>query len=134
MKASRKYRSHSIDFKLRVLQEYYESGMSKHGLGRKYDLAPACIRTWLRQFESGLLSLPPDLNELERQVYMARKKNMSRTEVSSADPVERLNDEIARLRKALAYSELRNEALHEVLRIGREKYGIDLLKKAGAKQ
>lgn len=65
---------------------------------------------------------------------MARKKNMSRTEVSSADPVERLNDEIARLRKALAYSELRNEALHEVLRIGREKYGIDLLKKAGAKQ
>lgn len=94
MKASRKYRSHSIDFKLRVLQEYYESGMSKHGLGRKYDLAPSCIRTWLRQFESGSLSLPPDLNELERQVYMARNKNMSRTEMSSADPVERLNDEI----------------------------------------
>ena len=32
------------------------------------------------------------------------------------------------------YSELRNEALNEVLKIGKEKYGIDLLKKAGAKQ
>lgn len=29
----------------------------------------------------------------------------------------------------MSYSELRNEALHEVLKIGRERYGIDLLKK-----
>ena len=41
---------------------------------------------------------------------------------------------VSRLRKALEYSELRNEALNEVLKIGREQYGIDLLKKAGAKQ
>ena len=38
------------------------------------------------------------------------------------------------LRKALSYSVLRNEALHELLKIGREQYGIDLLKKAGAKR
>lgn len=43
-------------------------------------------------------------------------------------------NEIMRLRKALEYSELRNEALHEVLKIGREQFGIDLLKKVGAKQ
>lgn len=48
--------------------------------------------------------------------------------------LERLRDENQRLRKALSYSELRNEALNEVLKIGREQYGIDLLKKAGAKQ
>uniref|UniRef100_UPI004024B613 hypothetical protein n=1 Tax=Parabacteroides distasonis TaxID=823 RepID=UPI004024B613 len=47
---------------------------------------------------------------------------------------ERLREENLRLRKALAYSELRNEALHELLKIGREQYGIDLLKKAGAKR
>lgn len=47
---------------------------------------------------------------------------------------EQLAQEVETLRKALAYSELRNEALHEVLKIGKEKYGIDLLKKAGAKQ
>ena len=47
---------------------------------------------------------------------------------------EQLVKEIENLRKALAYSELRNEALHEVLKIGKEQYGLDLLKKAGAKQ
>lgn len=42
---------------------------------------------------------------------------------------DKLRDEISRLRKALEYSELRNEALNEVLKIGKEQYGIDLLKK-----
>ena len=47
---------------------------------------------------------------------------------------EELEAEILRLRKALEYSELRNEALHELIKIGHEEYGIDLLKKDGAKQ
>lgn len=48
--------------------------------------------------------------------------------------LEKLREENRRLRKALSYSELRNEALNEVLKIGRERYGIDLLKKAGEGQ
>ena len=47
---------------------------------------------------------------------------------------EQLEHEISCLRKALEYSELRNEALNELLKISKEDYGIDLLKKAGAKQ
>lgn len=63
---------------------------------------------------------------------MAKKaKEESRPQKSEED---KLRDEISRLRKALEYSELRNEALNEVLKIGKEQYGIDLLKKAGAKQ
>lgn len=63
---------------------------------------------------------------------MAKKaKEESRPQKSEKD---KLRDEISRLRKALEYSELRNEALNEVLKIGKEQYGIDLLKKAGAKQ
>lgn len=67
---------------------------------------------------------------------MARKKNVSAIHEDSQvkSDTELLQDEISRLRKALAYSKLRNEALNEVLKIGREKYGIDLLKKVGAKQ
>ncbi|MGL5938008.1 MAG: hypothetical protein ACRCY5_04685 [Phocaeicola sp.] len=47
---------------------------------------------------------------------------------------ENLSAEVERLKKALFYSELRNEALTEVIKIGKEEFGIDLLKKAGAKQ
>ena len=78
------------------------------------------------------VSLPLDILELEKQVFMAKKaKEESRPQMSEED---KLRDEISRLRKALEYSELRNEALNEVLKIGKEQYGIDLLKKAGAKQ
>ena len=59
---------------------------------------------------------------------------MARDKRDAAIEAARLRDENARLRKALEYSELRNEALREVLEIGKSKYGIDLLKKAGAKQ
>ena len=85
-------------------------------------------------FESKTLSLPSDLTELEHQVYMARKKSESSKATGPQTESERLREENLRLRKALAYSELRNEALHELLKIGREQYGIDLLKKAGAKR
>ena len=78
------------------------------------------------------VSLPSDILELEKQVFMAKKaKEESRPQMREED---KLRDEISRLRKALEYSELRNEALNEVLKIGKEQYGIDLLKKAGAKQ
>ena len=61
-----------------------------------------------------------------------RKPTKKREEALTRE--EQLVKEIENLRKALAYSELRNEALHEVLKIGKEQYGLDLLKKAGAKQ
>lgn len=81
--------------------------------------------------------MPSDISELESKVFMSRvKKSCMRHDEASRpqSEEERLRDEVARLRKALEYSELRNEALNEVLKIGRELYGIDLLKKAGAKQ
>ena len=65
--------------------------------------------------------------------FLAKKARDSRPQQVMSEE-EKLRDENARLRKALEYSELRNEALNEVLKIGKEKYGIDLLKKAGAKQ
>ena len=80
---------------------------------------------------------PNKLPESERVcsgICMARKKSESSKATGPQTESERLREENLRLRKALAYSELRNEALHELLKIGREQYGIDLLKKAGAKR
>lgn len=123
-----------MDFKLRLLKEYYESGSSMYGVSKKYGVDGVTFLRWVRSFESQSLSLPDDLIELENQVYMARKKSIERKPSAEMTELERLRDENLRLRKALSYSELRNEALREVLEIGRERYGIDLLKKAGAKQ
>lgn len=124
----------SLDFKLQLLKEYYESGSSMYSISKKHGVDHVTFLHWVQSFESKSLSLPEELSELENQVYMARKKSIARNPSSEMTELERLRDENLRLRKALSYSELRNEALHEVLKIGRDRYGIDLLKKAGAKQ
>lgn len=126
-----------LQFKLSVLKDYYESGSSLERISRKYSLSRSNIREWERKFASNLLPLPSDISELEADVFMTRVKKSYMKDDENLRPQseeERLREENARLRKALEYSELRNEALNEVLRIGREQYGIDLLKKAGAKQ
>lgn len=137
-KKRRSPRRFDAQFKLGVLKEYYESGCSLVSISRKYSIGCTNIRMWERKFATQSLPLPPEISELEARVFMARAKKEQKNRERSSSPFmseeERLRDENSRLRKALEYSELRNEALNEVLKIGREQYGIDLLKKAGAKQ
>ena len=123
-----------MDFKLQLLKEYYESGSSMYSISKKHGVDDVTFFRWVKSFESKSISLPEELSELENQVYMARKKSIAGKPSPAMTELDRLRDENLRLRKALSYSELRNEALHEVLRIGCDRYGIDLLKKAGAKQ
>ena len=123
-----------MDFKLQLLKEYYESGSSMYSISKKHGVDDVTFFRWVKSFESKSISLPEELSELENQVYMARKKSIAGKPSPAMTELDRLRDENLRLRKALSYSELRNEDLHEVLKIGRERYGIDLLKKAGAKQ
>ena len=134
MKKERRAARHFDDrFRLSVLKDYYESGASYYQIARKYGVGCSNIITWERKYMNKCVSLPSDIQELEKQVFMAKKARDSRPQQVMSE-AERLRDENARLRKALEYSELRNEALNEVLKIGREQYGIDLLKKVGAKQ
>lgn len=133
-KRTLKRQQFSKDYKLQLLKEYYESGSSMYSISKKHGVDDVTFLRWVKSFESKSLTLPEDLSELENQVYMARKKSIEGKPSPEMTELERLRDENLRLRKALSYSELRNEALHEVLRIGRDRYGIDLLKKAGAKQ
>lgn len=65
---------------------------------------------------------------------MRKSKKQSGSSNVSLSREQKLECEIQHLRRAQEYSELRSEALHEVLKIGREQHGIYLLKKAGAKQ
>ena len=134
MKKERRQPRHFDDqFRLSVLKDYYESGVSYGQISRKYDVSSGNVIAWERKYMNKCVPLPADIQELEKQVFMAKKSKEARVpQVKSEE--DKLREENARLRKALEYSELRNEALNEVLKIGREQYGIDLLKKAGAKQ
>lgn len=72
----------SEEFKLGVLLEYYSSDISKSRLCKKYGTYAGSLLGWIRLYESKVVSLPANLSELEKRVYMSYKKNVSR--ISSA--------------------------------------------------
>ena len=125
----------SEDFKLSVLKDMYENNLSVYSTAKKYGFkASSCIFAWSKKYpvDSKLLSLSDEIITRVQSMQKKRKTFVKPTAPSTRE--EQLAQEVSNLRKALAYSELRNEALNEVLKIGREQYGIDLLKKVGAKQ
>ena len=137
MKKSKKIRVFDDQFRHRMLKEYYEGSECLHAFCKRNDIQYNRIAYWERKYLEKVVSLPSDLNDLLNKVYMARDKWRKLHPVVEAEEkseYDLLREENQRLRKALEYSELRNEALNEVLKIGREKYGVDLLKKVGAKQ
>lgn len=125
------HRKFSIEFKLSVLSDYFQSNQSEGSICKKYQLSKGTILRWEKEYVLAEKALPLSSELLKKLEQMRTLKETSKV---SRSREEELEDEIMRLRKALEYSELRNEALHEVLKIGREQFGIDLLKKVGAKQ
>lgn len=128
------HRKFDLEFKLSVLKDYYESGSSKGFIARKYEIDHSYLIRWERELALSEKDLTLS-SELCSKLEAMRKSRKQRD--TSNVPLTReqeLEAEIQRLKQALEYSELRNEALHEVIKIGHEQYGIDLLKKAGAKQ
>ena len=49
-----KHRTHSIEFKRQVAQEYL-AGETLHGLAKRHDLSRNLIRIWVQKYEAGAL-------------------------------------------------------------------------------
>jgi transposase-like protein len=47
-----KHRSHSIEFKRQVAQEYL-AGETLHGLAKRHDISRNLIRVWVEKYEAG---------------------------------------------------------------------------------
>ena len=52
MKATAKHRSHNIEFKRQVAQEFL-AGETLHALSSRHDVSRNLIRIWVRKFEAG---------------------------------------------------------------------------------
>jgi transposase len=49
-----KHRTHSLEFKRQVTQEFL-AGETLHSLAKRYDLSRNLIRIWVQRFEAGAL-------------------------------------------------------------------------------
>ena len=125
---------YSLDFKLKVLADMYENGLSTFGVAKKFGIKNhSNVINWQKIYVLSEKSLSLSQETMQKVMDMRKKHELSKA-AQTKTPEEKLQEEVNNLRKALQYSELRNEALQELLKIGKEEYGIDLLKKAGAKQ
>jgi transposase len=52
MEAMTKHRSHSVDFKRQVAQEFL-AGETLHGLAKRHDISRNLIRVWVDNYEAG---------------------------------------------------------------------------------
>jgi transposase len=52
MKAMARHRSHSVEFKRQIVQEYI-AGETLYGLSKRYDLSRQLIRVWIQKYEAG---------------------------------------------------------------------------------
>jgi transposase-like protein len=52
MEAMAKHRTHSVEFKHQVVQEYL-GGETMHGLAKRHDLSRNLIRIWVQKYEAG---------------------------------------------------------------------------------
>ena len=131
----KEFRRYESRFKLSVLRDMYENDLSYNFTAKKYGIiCPQTLHLWEKEFPLDTKSLSLSEEVINKIKSMRSKKEESAASKANKTREEELESEIVNLRKALTYSELRNEGLIELLRMGKEEFGIDLLKKDGAKQ
>ena len=121
-----KQKQYEDDFKLRVLSDYYESGMSKLFISRRWGITHPTLIKWskLWPIDSKELSLPEEIISTYRMGGKDRGKSDEQI----------LQEHIASLERSLQMERMRCRALEKVIEIAEREEGISILKKDGVRQ
>ena len=103
-----KHRSHSIEFKRQVAQEYL-AGETLHGLAKRHDIIRNLIRIWVHKYEAGAFDddaqaadLIQELRGADRRAGAAGRQAGSGAGVSKGGSEKRTAGREARLRPSIA--------------------------------
>ena len=124
--AREKYDRYSDDFKLKVLSDYFERGMSKYFIARKWGINRGLIDAWIKIW-------PIDPKELSLPDEIISTSRMSDKD-SGKSGEQILQERISSLEKSLAYERMRSRAFEKLIEIAEREEGISILKKGGVKQ
>lgn len=118
-------KNYSPEFKIQIVQEILTGKISAHGARKKYGIGgKMTIYKWLKKYENYIKTQ----NSVSLQA-MSKQENDNKQNSS-----EGVSAEILRLQAELKKQKLETEAYKILLELGKEKYGLDLEKKNGAKQ
>ena len=116
-----------------VVAMYRETGYSSYRLAKLFPLSKHTLERWIANFVA--------INPQAEPSVMARKskkeeQTRSNVPVNEAlpDDVLALQKEIKQLRAQLTKAEIKAEAFDELINVAEAQFGIQIRKKAGAKQ
>ena len=110
--------------KLQIIEEYMNSGESMETFQAKFGMGHCTLSRWMTKF--GLLNTSQkQFNEMKKAVEPSPEK--SKRELM-------LEAKVAQLEKELKEEKLKSMAFSTMLDVAEEELGIDIRKKAGAKQ
>lgn len=108
-------------FKSRVVARLYMGLNDAKTLCKELQISRTLLRRWLRW-------------DYHRRVLRWTKPAHQLIQMEKEQSMEALKKRLLELEKQLELAELKREGLEVLLDIGKEKYGLDLRKKHGAKQ
>ncbi len=117
-------RRYSDSEKLQIIEEYMNSGESMETFQAKYGMGHCTLSRWMTNF--GLQSTTQkQYTEMRKRIDESPEKTLrERT----------LEAKVAQLEKDLMVERLKTEAANAMIDVAEEELGIDIRKKAGAKQ
>jgi transposase len=124
-KESSHNKHYSESFKLEVLRDYYEKGLTKYAAVKKWNLkGSSSITRWMQEYpiDSKCLSLSAEIIETRMEKKTSETKE------------EELGRRIKDLEKALSYEKLRSLAYSTLIDIAEKEYKISIRKKTGTRQ
>ncbi|MBQ1750734.1 MAG: hypothetical protein IIZ90_01805 [Bacteroidales bacterium] len=117
-------RSYSDSEKLQIIDEFLNSGESMDTFQTKYGMGHCTLSRWMIKF--GLKTIcPPQFIEMKEKQKSVPEKSLRE---------QTLEAKIAKLEKELEAEKLKAEAYNALIEVAEEELGIDIRKKAGAKQ
>jgi transposase-like protein len=129
VKKRRKQRHYSTEFKIKVLKDYIEHGLSRQEVCVKYDLCdPSILSHWVRNFgidksdiKKGTILMPSKVSKPDREVALEHRIRELEKLVKAQD-------------QELALGKLRHRALDQLIDVAEETLRISIRKKPGTKQ
>lgn len=107
------------EFRLSVVKEYLEGGISKHALCKKHSIPQTVtLTTWIRKF----------VGEEKDEEPMKKEK------LAESEEIIRLKRELKEAKLALYQAQMRADAYDTMIDVAEEMFKIPIRKKAGTKQ
>jgi hypothetical protein len=94
MKAMSRHRSHSVEFKRQVAQEFV-AGETLHGLAKRHDISRNLIRVWVAKYELGAFD---EARTTVWEVASNRQREQSWGHATQKPPVDRFEPRLAESR------------------------------------